>query len=200
MNLASTAQQQQQQQQQQYQQEQLNHRKELLLIPSDKLADYITRSISKLKSEENNAVVDQMASFIDELKDFIDDRLIDTTSQLEMSNRHIYHLYKSVNYLIKEVSSLKIQNEELKQELFILNSRLKSKAHFQPQPQMSHHQQTLINHTNPICCYATLKKTGASAAMPKTNEYLLVESSHPSDEKDLSRLSELSGGIYNIGQ
>lgn len=133
-----------------------------------------------------------MASFIDELKDFIDDRLIDTTSQLEMSNRHIYHLYKSVNYLIKEVSSLKIQNEELKQELFILNSRLKSK----PLVQQSQTQSNLLTHVTPICCYANLKNSGAnkSTSLPKNNDYLLVESS-PSDERDLSRLSELSGGI-----
>lgn len=109
-------------------------RKEILLIPSDKLDDLISKSINKaMKSNEMDAaaatatsgqIVDQMASFIDELKDFIDDRLIDTTSQLELSNRHMYHLYKSVNYLIKEVSHLKLQNEELKQELFILNSHM----------------------------------------------------------------------------
>lgn len=164
-----------------------NNRKELLLIPSDKLAEYISRSICKYQTNENNSVVDQMASFIDELKDFIDDRLIDTTSQLEMSNRHVYHLYKSVNYLIKEVSSLKIQNEELKQELFIMNSKLKAKHSIQ--------QPTIISHATPICCYASLKKNApTTAGIGKPNEYLLIESNSPSDEPDLSRLSEFSGG------
>lgn len=69
------------------------------------------------KIDHNTVLVDQMASFIDELKDFIDDRLIDTTSQLEIANQRISGLYYNLNYLTKEFIELKNQNEELKIEI-----------------------------------------------------------------------------------
>ena len=58
-----------------------------------------------------------MASFIDELKDFVDDRLNDTTSQLEMANQRITGLYECFNFVASEFSLLKFQNDELLKEL-----------------------------------------------------------------------------------
>ena len=58
-----------------------------------------------------------MASFIDELKDFVDDRLNDTTSQLEMANKRITGLYECFNFVASEFSLLKFQNDELLKEL-----------------------------------------------------------------------------------
>ncbi len=78
--------------------------------------------------KSNSVLVDQMASFIDELKDFIDDRLIDTTSQLEMANQRISGLYYNLNYLTREFVELKIQNEELKNELQISNTISKNNS------------------------------------------------------------------------
>ena len=62
-------------------------------------------------------IVDQMASFIDELKDFIEDKLIDTTSQLELANQRISGLYECFHFVASEFSLLKFQNEELLKEL-----------------------------------------------------------------------------------
>jgi len=58
-----------------------------------------------------------MASFIEELKDFVDDRLNDTTSQLEMANQRITGLYECFNFVAGEFSLLKFQNDELLKEL-----------------------------------------------------------------------------------
>jgi len=86
--------------------------------------------------DSNSVLVDQMASFIDELKDFIDDRLIDTTSQLEMANQRISGLYYNLNYLTREFVELKIQNEELKNELQLSNNISKNNS---PVSSMSSH-------------------------------------------------------------
>ena len=74
-------------------------------------------------STANSGVVDQVAEFIEELKDFIDDRLVDTTCQLELSNQRIGDLHMSLNYLIGEITYLKFQNQELKNEMhsFLIN-------------------------------------------------------------------------------
>lgn len=145
--------------------------KELLFVPPNKLAEHISKSIVKFKSEEINIVVDQMASFIDELKDFIDDRLIDTTSQLEMSNCHIYNLYKRINYLIDQLSSLKIQNEELKQELVTIQDQIKSDKLEERQAQ----QKNLIDNITSISCQASLKndKLINKTVTSNTNKVLL---------------------------
>ena len=70
-------------------------------------------------SDRNGAtkIVDQMASFIDELKDFIDDKLIDTTSQLELANQRISSLYDCFHFVAGEFSLLKFHNDELLKEL-----------------------------------------------------------------------------------
>lgn len=72
--------------------------------------------------EYEGGLVEKMASFIDELKDFIDDRLIDTTSQLELANQRISGLYFNLNYLTSELINLKKQNEELKKEVVFKNN------------------------------------------------------------------------------
>ena len=82
----------------------------------------------KSTEETNTVLIDQMASFIDELKDFIDDRLIDTTSQLEMANQRISGLYFNLNYLTKEFIDLKTTNEQLKAELLYNNKQTQSKS------------------------------------------------------------------------
>lgn len=80
------------------------------------------RKVNSQSSLSNKPdLVDQMASFIEELKDFIDDRLIDTTSQLEIANKKIGDLYQGINYLTNELVYLKYQNQELKS---IINSQI----------------------------------------------------------------------------
>jgi hypothetical protein len=64
-----------------------------------------------------NTLSDQVASYIEELKDFIDERLIDTACQLEMANQRTSDLHMTINYLISEMSCLKYQNQELKNGL-----------------------------------------------------------------------------------
>jgi hypothetical protein len=72
-----------------------------------------------------NTIVEQVASFIDELKDFIDDRLVDTTCQLELSNQRIGDLHMSLNFLIGEITYLKYQNQELKNDMHSFLQNLK---------------------------------------------------------------------------
>lgn len=156
----------------------------LLLIPSEKLSEYISSDILNINTNETNTLVDQMASFIEELKDFIDDRLIDTTSQLEMTNRHIYHLYKGLKYLIKEFSSLKIKNEELKQELLIIQSYVQSKS------TSNHEQKTLKHHPKNVSCNISLKNDLSS----KSNENFVVENS-TSEENEYDRIFESKKGL-----
>ena len=67
--------------------------------------------------KESSKIIDSMANFIDELKDFVDDRLNDTTSQLEMANQRITGLYECFNFVAGEFSLLKFQNDELLKEL-----------------------------------------------------------------------------------
>lgn len=93
------------------------------------LSNRLTSELEKQQQQTSNAqtqqngVVDQMASFIEELKDFIEDRLIDTTCQLELSNQRTSDLFMSLNMLIGEIAFLKYQNYELKNNLnsFIQN-------------------------------------------------------------------------------
>ena len=82
-----------------------------------------------LNDESSSKIVDQMASFIDELKDFIDDKLIDTTSQLEVANQRINGLYEFFDFIAGEFEYLKFQNQELKNELFSYNQILYHKLH-----------------------------------------------------------------------
>ncbi|CAF0852811.1 unnamed protein product [Brachionus calyciflorus] len=82
----------------------------IVSIETDQKKENSEASLTTNKSD----LVDQMASFIEELKDFIDDRLIDTTSQLEMANKKIGDLYNGINYLTHELVYLKYQNQELK--------------------------------------------------------------------------------------
>lgn len=143
-------------------------RKELNIL-SDKMTDYLNQSVLNMKSEETNKVVDQLASFIEELKDYIEDILIDTTSQLEISNNHIYELFKSLNYLIKEVSALKIQNEDLKKYLLIINKQLM----FNSSQQKSDY--TFMENISPSLENNAEKIAVSIASM--TKDYLLVKRS-----------------------
>jgi hypothetical protein len=72
-----------------------------------------------------NVVVEQVASFIEELKDFIDDRLVDTACQLELSNQRVGDLHMSLNFLIGEITYLKYQNQELKSDMHLMYQDLK---------------------------------------------------------------------------
>ncbi len=96
--------------------------------PSTKLTSLTCTRPSKTSNhqEYEGGLVEKMASFIDELKDFIDDRLIDTTSQLELANQRISGLYFNLNYLTSELINLKKQNEELKKELIFKNNTTRS--------------------------------------------------------------------------
>lgn len=94
------------------------------------------KNSSQCSISNKSDLVDQMASFIEELKDFIDDRLIDTTSQLEIANKKIGDLYEGINYLTNELVYLKYQNQELKS---IINSQIKTngKRHIEKQDRQS---------------------------------------------------------------
>lgn len=157
----------------------------LLLIQSEILGEYIISAIQNVKSNESNTIVDQMASFIEELKDFIDDRLIDTTSQLEMTNRHIYHLYKSLKVLIENVSSLKIKNEELKQELMIFQSYFESKSTSKLE------QKTFENRSKNNYSNMTFKNDLSS----KSNENFLFDNI-TSNENEFDQIFESKTGNY----
>lgn len=105
-------------------------------------------------------LVDQMASFIEELKDFIDDRLIDTTSQLEIANKKIGDLYQGINYLTNELVYLKYQNQELKS---IINSQIISdNRHVEKQERQSKNSSLKNLDTDILSIYKKEDSQGSS--------------------------------------
>jgi hypothetical protein len=104
------------------------HQNQHLSIPQPfKKSQFVQNKLET--KNDNNLLIDQIASFIDELKDFIDDRLVDTNSQLELANQHIVKLYKNIGCLTDELMHLKIQNENFKRELICLNANERSSNH-----------------------------------------------------------------------
>jgi hypothetical protein len=115
-------------------------------MPFDKLEEFFLKIAAKTNTEATNkatveaaqtatnnaltasTIVEQVASFIEELKDFIDDRLVDTTCQLELSNQRIGDLHMSLNFLIGEITYLKYQNQELKNDMNSFLQNLKKES------------------------------------------------------------------------
>ncbi|RNA38619.1 hypothetical protein BpHYR1_012063 [Brachionus plicatilis] len=104
-------------------------------------------------------LVDQMASFIEELKDFIDDRLIDTTSQLEMANKKIGDLCQGINYLTNELVCLKYQNQELKN---IISDQMSQKKEVQRQERQSKNSSLKNLDTDLLSIYKKEDSQGSS--------------------------------------
>lgn len=133
-------------------------------------AKKLDTSFSTASSSNNNILIDQMASFIEELKDFIDDRLIDTTSQLEIANKRINDLYNGISYLTHELISLKYQNQELKQE--ILKNNLKRRAN---KTRTTTQSKPVSTTTSDSVCSLMNHKQKQTAVTSQKNEFVVYE-------------------------